>query len=168
MIEIDWKVMDKDKIIDLILDHNAAIDVLSPEMRRRIKGKLENMDAARLFKHIENTYDGVLYGPDAPTVVDDSEKRRRERIYDKQRIERPEYVPDTNVVVPRDRFTLLDDAHNDLYGKKCVQQVFVYGQQLVVIPADHKKVSAIRRYVARKYPGMWITIIGEEEGADAS
>jgi hypothetical protein len=161
MREIDWQVLDKDKIIELILDHNASVGTLSPDMRRRIKGKLECMDAVTLWKHIDKTYGGKLYGDDCIGQVDDKELRRREHEMNKVRPARPAVVKLPVVRQPAATFTAIDEANTDIYGKSCVKKVFQYDQQLVVVMEDTAMTAKLRRWITKHYPTVWVTIIGE-------
>jgi hypothetical protein len=161
MREIEWRSMDKDKIIDLILDHNVSVDTLTADIRRRIQGKLENMEAAALWRHIDNVYDGKLYGPDI-SVIDEREVKRRELALKKTRNIRETTEVHSAPMKQESTFTMIDSAHNDLYAKKCVRKIWQYGEQLVIIMEDSKMIVALRKYILRKYPGLWVTIIGEE------
>jgi hypothetical protein len=161
MREINWQVMDKDKIIELILDHNASVDTLIPDMRRRIKGKLECMDAMTLWRHINDKYGGVLYGPDNAGLTDEQELKRRERLIEKMVITRKEVI---KISIPQsvtNPFTEIDTACNEIWARSCVKEVYQCGNQLVVIMGDAAMTKKLRRWIDKKYPGLQVTIVGE-------
>jgi hypothetical protein len=165
MREANWQVLDKDQIIDLVVKHNAGVEV-TPEIQRRIKNKLDTMDAVELWAHIRKVYGGKLYEPESytPTEEDLRERRLREKELEKAR-KAPRSVV-VNVVVQAQnvcKFSIIDEAYNDIYGKNCVKRVFDYHDgKLVVVMEDITMTKKLRRWVTKHYPTVQVVIIGEE------
>jgi hypothetical protein len=161
MRESNWQYKDKDQIIDLILDHNAGIERLTGELRRRAKGHLDNMNAAELWRHVMVTYGGKLYEPDV-APVSELELRRREYDMNKVRVHKSASKPAAEAAKPVE-YAPIEDAHNAIYSKNCVKKVFRYGDQLVVVMEDACMTGRLTKWVARKFPNINITIISGQE-----
>jgi hypothetical protein len=159
MREANWQVLDKDAIIDLIVKHNASTDTLAPDVARRVRGKLENMDAGELWAHIRRVYGGVLWEPDPPVP----EMRRPKW---KPSVRKPvvkALVPviraeSNRYIAPKSVYSLIETAENEIFGKNCVHKVFRQSEQLVVLcHPDYMK--RLNRWVAKHYPTVNITIL---------
>jgi hypothetical protein len=164
MRESNWEVMDKDQIIELIIKHNAGVDV-TPEIQRRIKNKLDNMDAVELWSHIRRVYGGILYEPEKYTVTDDDlrERKLKARELDKaRRVVRP-IVVNPPVLKEVAQIPVMEQAYNDIYNISCVDRVYDYHDgKLVVLMADKSMIRKLRRWIGKHYPTVQVVIIGED------
>jgi rRNA-processing protein FCF1 len=158
MREINWQSLDKDQIIDVIIRHNASVGSLQPEVARRIKNKLDAMDASALWRHIYATYGGKLYVPDTVTVTE-LEVKKRESKAEKIRIARKAVKNVSIPVATKEYFTRIDNADTEIFSKDCVRQVFRIGNKLVVLMADHSMTAKLIRWIGKKYPDIDIEVL---------
>jgi hypothetical protein len=160
MKEVEWETMDKDQIIDLVIENMAAGDV-SNDVKNRVRGKLENMTGTELWKHIARVYGGKLYTADTPVVIDEREKWRRERIMNTPVIHK-KHARDKVSVATETTYTDIEEAHNVICGKDCVYDVQRYGDLLVVLLKDKTIADKVTRWVYRRWPSVNIKIITQE------
>jgi hypothetical protein len=161
---VDWRVMDKTEVINLIIEHNASVEAIAPEVKRRMRARLTGMSIKELWAHINNLYNGRLYAPDIPVKTDERELRRREIETDRAR-----KLSNTRPVVIRhynpplyDTFTETDDCYNFLWGLSCVHRVDQLGtKQIAVLLNDKSMAGMVRRRVVKRYPGVVLSIVGE-------
>jgi hypothetical protein len=157
MREIDWQTKDKNEIIGLVIK-NCSVSTLTAEQERRIRGKLENMSAAELWRHIEVKYNNKLYDDDLPFTVDGFELRRREKAM-AQVIKRPPVVKTFSAPPPAYKPPPIDEAENELFGKQCVKRVFHYGDTLAVVMEDVTMKEKLGRWCKKHYPSVKVEIL---------
>jgi hypothetical protein len=162
MKEVNWQVLDKDQIIDIIIKHNASIDTLNADMARRVRNKLNAMNAVELWRHIKTVYDNKLYEPDIMTV-DPMERRIQEKEYNKRLThEKQPVLQPLKKVLPTVTVSMREEAFNDIYGKACVKNAFDYGSgSIIVIMKDMSMIERLRKWVSKHYPMIDVEIIGE-------
>jgi hypothetical protein len=152
MKKVNWQSMDKPEIVALILKQN---DFATPELRRRVKNKLDAMDAVTLWNHIKKVYNNDLYDEDI-VIVDQRERKARERELEKERLKRRTVVKTVHIptITIQPKYSITDDAENTIWGLSCVKKVFRYGDKLAIIMEDTSKRAKLERYIKKHYPKL--------------
>ena len=162
MREVNWQCLDKDQIVELII--NQSIEKPEPDLRSRIKAHLMALSASELWRKIQNEYDNKLYEEDVyvQTLEDRIALKRRELQLERERQKRIPTVIKKPVTVGSNYFSRVDDAENALYIHHRVDKVIRAGDDLVIIVNGAINKERLERYCTKKYDGIKITVIDRE------